>query len=216
MVAELLARDPSIEYAEPKYIHTLYDTPNDPLFSSQNAFTRLNAVAGWSLGKGSASVLIATIDGGTYWNHEDLLPNIRINTAEDANKNGVFDAADKNGIDEDGNGFADDVVGWNFTNSTPIRPARSHAARISRDATAVISPWRQCQGMQDRAGTVRSFGVRCIISRQSIVWLRGNSVCGVTWCESHQLQLGRTGGFHGLNRMISTVTDGGRYENTPQ
>ena len=111
-----------VEYAEPSYIAYLNDVPNDPSFSSQtDAFTRLNALNGWTLGKGSHAVVIAAVDGGTYWQHEDLSPNLWINRGEDINDNGRFDpgpAGDENGIDDDHNGFVDDVIGWNFANKT--------------------------------------------------------------------------------------------------
>ncbi len=113
-----------VEYAEPKYMNYLYDTPNDPGLSNQNsAFTRMNAFNGWTIAKGDSTVAIATIDGGTYWQHEDMIGNIAINSAEDINHNGHFDpgpppGGDEDGIDQDGNGFADDVVGWNFANNT--------------------------------------------------------------------------------------------------
>ena len=123
-IARELMHSPDIEYAEPKYVHHIEDTPNDPFFSNQaNAFTRVNAINGWTSGKGDSTVAIATIDGGTNWQHEDLLPNVWINPAEDINHNGRFDqsappSGDEDGIDQDLNGFVDDVVGWNFaTNS---------------------------------------------------------------------------------------------------
>jgi len=118
-VARDLSRIAGVEYAEPKYFQHLCDTPNDSLFTSQAAmFARLDAVAGWTLGKGSSSVIIADVDGGTYWRHEDLLGNVHLNPGEDINHNGQFDAGDINGIDDDGNGFVDDVVGWNFANNS--------------------------------------------------------------------------------------------------
>ncbi len=113
-----------IEYAEPKFMHYINDVPNDPLLASQNnAFNRMNAFNGWTIAKGSASVPIAVVDGGTYWQHEDLTPNMRAKQSEDVNSNGRFDlgappAGDEDGIDQDGNGLVDDVIGWNFANNT--------------------------------------------------------------------------------------------------
>ncbi len=118
-VSAMLARAPEIEYAEPKYMQWLTATPNDPLLSGQQAaLSRMNVFDGWGLAKGSPDVPIAVIDGGTDWRHEDLLANVRVNALEDINKNKQFDPADVNGIDDDGNGFIDDVVGWNFTNNS--------------------------------------------------------------------------------------------------
>jgi photosystem II stability/assembly factor-like uncharacterized protein len=81
-----------VEYAEPKFMNylndvpsthsgipaNLLDTPNDPLLSNQTGyFTRMNAFNGWTIAKGDTSVIIAVVDGGTYWPHEDLQPNYR-------------------------------------------------------------------------------------------------------------------------------------------
>ena len=122
-VAAELSNVGGIEYAEPKYMHYLNDIPNDPQLSSQtNSFTRMNAFNGWTIAKGSPNVVIAVVDGGTYWRHEDLFGNLRLNSAEDINGNGQFDPSppptgDLDGIDQNNNGFVDDVIGWNFANN---------------------------------------------------------------------------------------------------
>jgi photosystem II stability/assembly factor-like uncharacterized protein len=119
-VARRLARLRWVEYAEPKFSQRLLDIPNDIQLPYQtDALTRLNVFRGWTIAKGSHSVTIAVVDGGTYWQHEDLQPNLWINSAEDINHNGKFDpgpppAGDEDGIDQDGNGKVDDVIGWNF------------------------------------------------------------------------------------------------------
>jgi len=138
--ARKLAGLPEIEYAEPKYYQQLYSSPNDPLLSNQtDALTRMNVLNGWSVAKGSSSVIIADVDGGTDWQHEDLLANVHINAAEDINHNGIFDAGDLNGIDDDGNGFVDDVVGWNFTNNTNDPSGGASAADNYLHGTATAS-----------------------------------------------------------------------------
>ena len=88
-VASQLAQLPQVEYAEPKYRSYLCDVPNDSDYSAnqQVYFDRMNVAAGWALQKGSPSVIIATVDGGTYWQHPDLLPNIWVNPGEDLNHN---------------------------------------------------------------------------------------------------------------------------------
>ncbi len=122
--ARSLARLPEVEYAEPQYIRRVSDIPNDLQLSHQNTMlTMMNAYQGWTIAKGDRAVIIATVDGGTYWQHEDLSPNLWVNSSEDLNHNGRFDpgpppAGDEDGIDQDGNGKVDDVIGWNFTTTT--------------------------------------------------------------------------------------------------
>ncbi len=123
--AARVAALPEVEYAEPKYLQTIQDAPNDPQYVPDQS-SYLNAMsieAGWTVVKTNGAVTVADVDGGTYWSHEDLLPNLWINAAEDINHNGRFDrgappVGDEDGIDEDGDGFVDDVIGWNFVNNT--------------------------------------------------------------------------------------------------
>jgi subtilisin family serine protease len=217
-VAEQLSRSPDVDYAEPKYLHTMCDSPNDPLLTSQNsAFTRLNAYAGWTIAKGSASVLIATVDGGTYWRHEDLLPNVRINTLEDVNKNGVFDAADANGVDDDGNGFIDDVAGWNFSNNTndptgltavPRSYAHgtataSHFGAVANNSIGIAGSSWNCALLpvcvaSPTTDEVFAYGYEGIVYAAA----RGADVINCSW--------GRLGGYSRFEQeVIAAVTNGG-------
>jgi photosystem II stability/assembly factor-like uncharacterized protein len=123
-IAHEISELPDVEYAESRYSYPILDTPNDPLLSwQQSYFRRMKVFEGWSIGKGDSSVVIATIDGGTNWRHEDIAPNLRANPGEDINHNGRFDPGpppygDEDCVDNDGNGYVDDVIGWNFTNQT--------------------------------------------------------------------------------------------------
>ena len=84
--------------------------PDDALYSQQIHLERLNLPAAWDVVKGQdGDVVIAIVDGGTNWMHEDLVDNIWTNTNE----------IDGNGIDDDGNGYIDDVYGWNFGSHIP-------------------------------------------------------------------------------------------------
>lgn len=81
--------------------------PNDPRFSSQWDFHQstdydIDAPEAWGLMQGNGSITVADIDTGLDSTHQDL--NRFVNTAEIANNN----------IDDDNNGYVDDVYGWNF------------------------------------------------------------------------------------------------------
>lgn len=77
---------------------------------------RMGAPAVWSTyGTRGEGVVIAVIDTGSCYNHPDIKSHVWVNPGEDLNHNGVvMDAADKNGLDDDGNGYVDDFVGWDF------------------------------------------------------------------------------------------------------
>ncbi|RMF62551.1 MAG: T9SS C-terminal target domain-containing protein [Calditrichaeota bacterium] len=108
-VAMAVAQDPAVEYAEPLHLYRIEDTPNDPLFGEQVFHSIIKSTAAWDVVKGEqGSVVIAVVDGGTNINHEDIAANLWVNT----------DEIPDNGIDDDNNGFVDDVHGWNFANDS--------------------------------------------------------------------------------------------------
>ena len=128
----LFDRDPSVDYAEPIPFHYLHETPNDPLFNVQWFLDSIEAEGAWDVHKGEdgAEVAVGISDTGVAWRHEDLVDNIFQNLGEDADGDGkvieksgdtwVFDPDDVNGVDDDGNGYTDDFVGWNFFNDDEL------------------------------------------------------------------------------------------------
>ncbi len=81
-------------------------TPNDPLFSSLWGLgdgAGLSAQRAWNISTGSSDVVVAVIDTGVDYNHPDLRDNMWSNPGEVPN----------NGIDDDANGYVDDVYGIN-------------------------------------------------------------------------------------------------------
>jgi subtilisin family serine protease len=124
--AWLLGRHPEVEYAEPVPVHYLHETPDDAQFDRQWFLENIEAEAAWDVHKGEegAEVIVGISDSGVAWRHEDLVDNIYQNLGEDADGDGVvivpsgnsweFDPDDVNGVDDDGNGYVDDFVGWNF------------------------------------------------------------------------------------------------------
>jgi len=103
-----------IEYIQPDYeLRTLSD---DPFFSDQwglenkgNSIVHANVVSSWSKSEGKNAV-VAIIDTGIDIGHEDLKDNIWLNQNEILS----------NGIDDDKNGYVDDVTGWNFCDNSNI------------------------------------------------------------------------------------------------
>ena len=101
-----LKKDPNVEIAEPDYIEKMDAVPNDPLYSQQQHLPQIKASQAWDIQKGDSTVVIAIIDTGVDWDHPDLASVIWTNTGEIPN----------NGIDDDGDGYIDDVRGWDFVN----------------------------------------------------------------------------------------------------
>ena len=106
-----------VEYAEPNYIYTTQAVSNDTYFTNGNlwgmygdASTPANqygsqAAEAWAAGHvGTNTVYVGIIDEGYMYAHTDLAANAGKNPGEIAG----------NGIDDDGNGYKDDVYGWDF------------------------------------------------------------------------------------------------------
>ena len=108
---------PEIEYAEPNWIYNHFATSNDTYFtngslwgmygaatSPANQYGSAAATAWANNHTGSTTVYVGIIDEGYMYAHEDLADNAGKNPGEIAG----------NGIDDDGNGYKDDVYGWDF------------------------------------------------------------------------------------------------------
>jgi subtilisin family serine protease len=106
-----------IEYAEPNYIYQHFATSNDTYYtngllwgmygSSTTPTNQYGSQAGaaWAAGHtGANTVYVGIIDEGYMYTHEDLAANAGTNPGEIAG----------NGIDDDNNGYKDDVYGWDF------------------------------------------------------------------------------------------------------
>lgn len=126
-ICNSLSRDRHVLWAEPILYHSVLDTPNDPFYPRMDYLDVMQADAAWSIHKGqngSQPIILAVVDTGMNWKHTELGPNIWNNPGEDANANGytiyftgstwAFDPGDLNGIDDDANGYTDDLIGWDF------------------------------------------------------------------------------------------------------
>ncbi|MEN2993467.1 MAG: S8 family serine peptidase [Bacteroidia bacterium] len=69
----------------------------------------------WGFTPGHRRIPIACLDSGVEWQLPAFRSQLWINSAEDLNRNGTLDSGDLDGQDNDGNGFADDVIGYDFT-----------------------------------------------------------------------------------------------------
>ena len=114
----LLEREGLVEYAEPNYVLNADVIPNDPRFAELWGMNNTGQTGGtpdadidadlaWGVSTGSSSVLVGVIDTGIDYNHPDLAANIWTNPGE----------IPGNGIDDDGNGYVDDVHGYDFINN---------------------------------------------------------------------------------------------------
>ena len=113
--AALLQKTGLTEYVQPRFTAQPMAVPNDPLVAQQYHHALIKTFEAWDIEPGDSTVLIGITDGGIQFDHEDL-GNWQYNYAENIN-----------GIDDDGNGYIDDIAGWNSANNT-------------NDPTATLSP----------------------------------------------------------------------------
>lgn len=80
---------------------------SDPLFSKQWGMISVDAAGAWKKTPGGNDIVVAVTDSGVDYNHQDLISNMWRNPQE----------IPGDGIDNDGNGYVDDIVGWDFASN---------------------------------------------------------------------------------------------------
>jgi subtilisin family serine protease len=139
-----LSADPTIASVEPNYLRWTSGAPNDPLFNQmwdlKNTGASINGVTGtsgadirfvnaWGLARSSTNpAVVAVIDTGVDYAHPDLAANMWTNPGEISN----------NSLDDDNNGYVDDLYGYNFADGSPD-PSDSgfHGTHVSGTIAAV-------------------------------------------------------------------------------
>ena len=107
-------QNPLVEAVEYNYLRpTLADpvVPNDPKYAEQWNLPLMRLPQAWAIEKGNRNVVIAIIDSGIDYKHEDLAQKAWINPNE----------IPENGLDDDGNGYIDDIYGWDFTDAPNLQ-----------------------------------------------------------------------------------------------
>ncbi|MDO8617759.1 MAG: S8 family serine peptidase [Candidatus Uhrbacteria bacterium] len=116
-----LNQDPDVEYAQLNYVYEPDLIPSDPGYASQWSHPKTSMPQAWDRTTGNTAVTIALIGTGVNWNHADLAPNIWNNLNDPTGD--VPDSCDRIlnpsilPEDDDCNGYANDVRGWDFANS---------------------------------------------------------------------------------------------------
>ncbi len=104
VLKQLGTRSDVLKYVEPVYVVHALETPNDPLYGELYGMERIMAPQAWDDHTGDQEFVIAVIDTGIDYNHPDIAANMWTNPGE----------IPGNGQDDDGNGYVDDVHGYDF------------------------------------------------------------------------------------------------------
>lgn len=174
---QALANNPEIEYIEPNYIITLSSVKAQPadamfgkqwgmintgknggIFSSGVAGEDINVAKAWDITKGAsgdATVKIAVIDTGVDYNHPDLKAQMDVNALE---LNG------KKGVDDDANGYVDDIYGYDFSNKDGD-PADGHGH--GTHCAGVIGAGHNSIGVAGVMANVKIVGIKFLSDKGS-------------------------------------------------
>lgn len=158
-------------------------SPNDADFSKQYGLEKIQATAAWELGTGGENsdrddIVVAVVDGGADLTHEDLVNNAWINKAEIPGNN----------VDDDGNGYVDDINGWNGYNSTATIPKNLHGTHVAGIVGAEGNNGKLIAGVNwnvkimavaassgDSAVILRGYGY---VLKQKKIWLESQGKSG--------------------------------------
>lgn len=94
--------------------------PSNAYADSLDHLSVVRALDGWRETAGDSSVEVGIVDTGVFYEHPDLAGQFRVNEAEDLNGDGRFGPEDRNGVDDDGNGYVDDVIGYDFVDRSSV------------------------------------------------------------------------------------------------
>ncbi|UCD27492.1 MAG: S8 family serine peptidase [Planctomycetota bacterium] len=148
--------DPAIQYAEPDYLPESSTLPDDTYidpdqngdwsygswgqdFNDMWGLEAIQAHMAWDISQGDNEIIIAIVDTGVDYSHEDIAANIWTNGLE---LNGV------GGVDDDLNGYVDDVRGWNFSSSNnDVTDSYGHGTHVAGIAAAIGNNARGIAGV---------------------------------------------------------------------
>jgi subtilisin family serine protease len=144
---EIYRADPQVEAISPNYARSPHRLPDDPFFnhlwglynSGQSVLgvkgitgADIDAALAWNISSGDDEVVVAVIDSGVDYDHEDLFPNMWQNPGE----------VPGNDEDDDGNGYADDIYGYDFAsdnfgnNDSDPMDIETHGSHVAGTAAA--------------------------------------------------------------------------------
>jgi hypothetical protein len=216
-LAAKLARLPEVEYAEPVPLYRTCTSPTRPLAVPDDAayaggqqayLAGLEVEAAWDVQKcetGTPRPIVCIVDGGTNWQHEDLGASLWTNPGETAG----------NGIDDDGNGYVDDLHGWNFRNGNgdprgdPATAGNANhgthtaglAAAVTDNATGVASAsWNPLLMAVNASGTndgTIAYGYEGVVYAAE----NGADIASLSW--------GGTGGSLAMQDIVDFATSMG-------
>jgi PKD repeat protein len=134
-------------------------TPNDPQFPSQWNLAQIGAANAWNLSLGNPLVRVAVVDDAVLVSHQDLAPSIWVNPLENPN----------NALDDDGNGYVNDVSGWDAADND-----NNPAPPLAFATSSVFTHGTHCAGIVG-AATNNGIGIASIGAGLKIIPVKCNN-----------------------------------------
>ena len=164
------AAHPLIEATEFNYVRQTQASeiiPNDPRFEEQWNLSLIDMPGAWAIEKGNPEVIIAVVDTGFDYTHEDLASQTWINVDEIPN----------NGIDDDNNGYIDDVHGWDFS-QTPSSDGNENSQNGDNDPIDESGHGTHVAGIIG-AAVDNDVGIAGVAWNCTLMPIRGAGVAGI-------------------------------------
>ena len=161
---------PLIEAVEFNYVRQTQASeiiPNDPRFEEQWNLSLIDMPGAWAIEKGNPEVIIAVVDTGFDYTHEDLASQTWINVDEIPN----------NGIDDDNNGYIDDVHGWDFS-QTPSSDGNENSQNGDNDPIDESGHGTHVAGIIG-AAVDNDVGIAGVAWNCTLMPIRGAGVAGI-------------------------------------
>jgi len=170
-----------ILFAERVPIYRLDYEPNDPRYNQQWYIPQVTVDFAWDMWDiaggnepGDENIVVGIVDTGCDWDHPDLIGNLWQNMDEDYDGDGAtieyvggswqLDSGDLNGVDDDGDGYVDNLIGWDIAmeDNNPVGPPsgpdRMHGTHVAGVPGAATN---NNLGMASEGWTVKHMPIKC-------------------------------------------------------